>query len=208
MLLGCTWRSQMDLSISWFWGASMLFGVLRCKCKKTFIRVWGYFETYTQSLPLEAPRRCVVLHPCSIIWRASFLPLRHSKSKSLKTKACFSTPKVVPSSRANGLFKPYIRANQTFKAFCDTASSGYNLPPMVVGVHPPYGCSSPQFSTKGGDQNLAPYYPIMEGDGKNGCIPLPDDSKRYYATQPLVEDGIPRFRFWHYHEHGLHLVQE
>ena len=35
----------------------------------------------------------------------------------------------------------------------------------------------PMIFYKGGDQNLAPYYPIMEGDGENGCIPLPDNSK-------------------------------
>ena len=207
MLLRCTWRSQMGLSISWFWGASMLFGVLRRKCKKTFIRVWGYFDTYTRSLPLEAPWRCVVFHHCSIIWRASFLPLCHSKSKSLKTKACFSTPKVVLASWANGLFKPYIGANQTFKSFCDTASSGYNLPPMVVGVHPPYGSSLHNFLQRRGPKPGT----ILPNHGRwwqKWLHASPWQFKRYFATQPLVEDGIPRFRFWHYHEHGLHLVQK
>lgn len=48
----------------------------------------------------------------------------------------------------------------------------------------------------------------MEKYGRNSGIPLLDNSRRYYAIQPLVEDIIPRFIFWHHHEYGLHLVQE
>ena len=66
----------------------------------------------------------------------------------------------------------------------------------------------PTILYKGMIQSLAPYYPIMEGDGKNGCILLPDNSKRYFVTQPLVEDGISRLILWHHREQGLHIVHE
>jgi hypothetical protein len=57
-------------------------------------------------------------------------------------------------------------------------------------------------------QSLAPHYPIVEGNGKNGHIPFSDNSQRYLATQSLVEGGIPRTSLWHYHEHGIHFEQE
>ena len=60
----------------------------------------------------------------------------------------------------------------------------------------------------GGFRSLAPYYSIVEGDGENGRRTPTDKSIRYFATQPLVEDGIPRLTFWHHNEQGLHLVQQ
>ena len=57
-------------------------------------------------------------------------------------------------------------------------------------------------------QSLEPYYPIMEGYGKKGGIPPPNNSRRHFGTQPLVEDKIPRLTIWHYYEQGVHFVQE
>lgn len=76
---------------------------------------------------------------------------------------------------------------------------------MVHGVPPPYGYSSHNSLHREGPK-FGIMLPNMKGDGKNSCIPLPDDSKRYYAIQPLVEDNIPRFTLWHHLEYGLYLI--
>jgi hypothetical protein len=79
---------------------------------------------------------------------------------------------------------------------------------MVHGALLPMVILATILYNRGGVQNLASYYPIVESDGKNDCIHPPDNSRRYFVTQFLVEDGVPRLIIWHHHEHGLHLVHE
>lgn len=61
----------------------------------------------------------------------------------------------------------------------------------------------PTILYEGWIQSLASHHPIVEGNGKNNCLPLFDNSIRYSTTQFWVEDGIPRTSLWHYHEQGL-----
>ena len=67
---------------------------------------------------------------------------------------------------------------------------------------------SPTILYKRWIQNLAPHHPIMEGNGKHACLPLSDNSNRYFATQSLMEGGILRSSLWQYHEQGIHPVHE
>lgn len=76
------------------------------------------------------------------------------------------------------------------------------IPHQIVATFFPWPIGSlllsvvfPTILYKGKVQNLTLYYPIIECDGNNGCIPPSDNAKRYFATDSLVQDGIPRFPF-------------
>ena len=51
---------------------------------------------------------------------------------------------------------------------------------------------------------MASHHLVLEGDGEN----LRSSLHEYYATISLLEDGIPRFVFWHFYGKGSYLVYE
>ena len=58
----------------------------------------------------------------------------------------------------------------------------------------------PTILYQGWIQRLASHYSIVESDGKDGDMPPFNNSRRYFTTQSLVEDGIPSSLLWQWNE--------